>query len=450
LSRYLATLTGSLTLALIGSLTLASATSLAGDTETSQRLPLKSRAATTAGTRLSKAKPRAKKTAPVAARSHATGSDTTGNHAAGAKQASAKTPARVPLKQTSYNAVAGAAALHRRPASTRQRWSPWTEPTFGDPTAGDNAAGDDPVVRRAAVQALGSYNGTAVVADPETGRILTIVNQNLAETGAYQPCSTIKLVVSLASLSENIIDPYTPMHITRRFALSMTQALAKSNNAYFARLGEELGFERVLRYAKLLGLGEKAGLDLPGERAGVLPATVPESGVGMMTSFGDGIRLTALELASIVSSVANGGTLYYLQYPRDEEEIRNFQPRVKRYLDIANLIPLVKPGMEGAVEYGTARRANVEQEDPLAGKTGTCTDTTNPGVHLGWFGSFDDGPKGKLVVVVLLTGGRGVSGPIAAGIAGDLYRNLAHEAYALRDHVLLSPARLVTMQSCCR
>jgi penicillin-binding protein 2 len=437
LPRYLAII-------LTGSLTLASATAFAGDTETTQRLLPK----TTASTTLSKAKPHAKRTTPAAARSHATGS-----HAAGASQASAKTPAGTPVKQASYTTTAtagGAAALHRKSASTRQRWSPWTEPTFGDPTAGDNAAGDDPVVRRAAVEALGSYNGTAVVADPETGRILTIVNQNLAKTGAYQPCSTIKLVVSLASLSENIIDPYSPMHITRRFAMSMTQALAKSNNVYFARLGEELGFERVVRYAKLLGLGEKAGLDLDGEKAGVLPDTVPESGVGMMTSFGDGIRLTALELASIVSSVANGGTLYYLQYPRNEEEIRNFQPRVKRYLDIANLIPLVKPGMEGAVEYGTARRANVEQEDPLAGKTGTCTDTTNPGVHLGWFGSFNDGPKGKLVVVVLLTGGRGVSGPIASGIAGDLYRNLAHEAYALRDHVLLSPARLVTMQSCCR
>jgi penicillin-binding protein 2 len=429
---------------LVGSLTLASTAAFAGDTETSHRLLPKAAAQTTATTTLSKAKLHAKRTTPAAVHSHPTAS-----HAARASQASAKTPTGTPLKQASYTA-AGGTALHRRPASTRQRWSPWTEPTFGDPTAGDNAAGDDPAVRRAAVEALGSYNGTAVVADPETGRILTIVNQNLAKTGAYQPCSTIKLVVSLASLSENIIDPYSPMHITRRFAMSMTQALAKSNNVYFARLGEELGFERVVRYAKLLGLGEKAGLDLDGEQAGVLPATVPESGVGMMTSFGDGIRLTALELASIVSSVANGGTLYYLQYPRNEEEIRNFQPRVKRYLDIANLIPLVKPGMEGAVEYGTARRANVEQEDPLAGKTGTCTDTTNPGVHLGWFGSFNDGPKGKLVVVVLLTGGRGVSGPIAAGIAGDLYRNLAHEAYALRDHVLLSPARLVTMQSCCR
>lgn len=424
-------------LILIGSLTLATTLGSAGTTETS--LPPKSAARTTATT-ASKAKPQAKKNAPASTASHPTA----------ARQTHAKAPASSLVKLPASSTTAGATGLHRKPASAHHQWSPWSEPTFSDPTAGDTAEGDDPIVRRAAVEALGSYNGTAVVADPLTGRILSIVNQNLAKTGAFQPCSTIKLVVSLASLSENIIDPMTPMHITRQFALSMTQALARSNNVYFARLGEELGFERVVRYAKLLGLGEKAGLDLEGERAGALPDTVPESGVGMMTSFGDGIRLTALELASIVSSVANGGTLYYLQYPRNEEEIRNFQPRVKRYLDIADLIPLVKPGMEAAVQYGTARRASVEQEDPLAGKTGTCTDTTNPGVHLGWFGSFNDGPRGKLVVVVLLTGGRGVSGPIAAGIAGNLYRNLSREEYAPRNQVLLSPARLVTMQSCCR
>src|ERR1700686_2426648 len=59
-------------------------------------------------------------------------------------------------------------------------FSPWTEPTFGDSTAGDLVDGEDLVVRRAAVQALGPFNGTVIAADPNTGRILTIVNQKLA------------------------------------------------------------------------------------------------------------------------------------------------------------------------------------------------------------------------------------------------------------------------------
>lgn len=436
-------------LALLNSLILTAAASPAGTTETTHKPQLKSttQARTTRLHASASMKARTSQSAAVSK-----GSAASHGSLAASRRMHARRAATGAVKPASYTTTR-AAVIHGTSTSVRRRraaWSPWTEPTFGDPTVGDNAEGEDPAVRRAAVEALGQYNGTVVVADPLTGRILSIVNQKLAMTGAFQPCSTIKVVVSLASLSENIVDPTTPMHITRRMAMSMTQALAKSNNVYFARLGEELGFERVLRYARLFGLGEKAGLDLEGEQPGVLPETVPEGGVGMMTSFGEGIRLTALELASIVASVANGGTLYYLQYPRNQQEIASFQPRVKRYLDIANLIPEVKPGMEGAVEYGTARRASVEQEDPLAGKTGTCTDTTHPGVHLGWFGSFNDSARSKLVVVVLLTGGRGVSGPIAAGIAGNLYRNLAREEYALQQQLFLSPVRLVTMQSCCR
>ena len=99
-----------------------------------------------------------------------------------------------------------------------------------------------------------------------------------------------------------------------------------------------------------------------------------------------------------------------------------FVPRVKRQLDIGSLIPELKPGMRAAVEYGTAHRA--QQDEPIAGKTGTCTDSHT---HLGWFGSFNDVGNNKLVVVVLLTGGRPAIGPLAAGVAGEVYRNLAAE-----------------------
>ena len=141
----------------------------------------------------------------------------------------------------------------------------------------------------------------------------------------------------------------------------------------------------------------------------------------MMTSFGEGITLTPLQLASTISAVANGGTLYWLQYPRDQEEIQNFVPRIKRHLPIQDLIPELKPGMLGAVEFGTARRAAYDPNEPIFGKTGTCTDRASP-THLGWFGSFNDVGNKKLVVVVLLTGGRPVSGPVASGIAGQVYR----------------------------
>ncbi len=284
-------------------------------------------------------------------------------------------------------------------------------------------------------------NGTVVVTNPTTGRVLTIVNQKLAYQSGYQPCSTVKVPVALAALSESIIDRQTLIRVYGRTTFDMTTALARSNNQYFAALGQRLGFERVSYYAKLFGLGEKAGLDIEGEHAGLLTPTVPKSGIGMMTSFGDGISMTPLELAALMGAVANGGTLYYLQYPKSQAEGESMLPRVKRKLDIADWIPEIKPGMMGAVEYGTARRIGFDPNEPIYGKTGTCTDSRSP-THLGWFGSFAEVGKNKLVVVVLLTGGRIVSGPAASGVAGQVYKNLGLTTYFTAGRQT-SPAGLV-------
>jgi len=309
------------------------------------------------------------------------------------------------------------------PAPAHIPGGPWRVPNYAESTEGDSIDGDDMQVRRAAVDALGRLNGSVVVADPETGRVLTIVNQKLAFKSGFEPCSTIKVPVALAALSESIVDRDTVIRIYGSTTVGMTQALAKSNNYYFASLGEKLGFDRFHYYAKLFGLGEKAGLGIEGEQAGTLTRETPSNGgVGMMTSFGEGITLTPLQLTAIMSAVANGGTLYYLQYPRGQRDLLELTPRVKRRLDIAQLIPDIKPGMSGAVEYGTARRAG-DAHETIYGKTGTCTDPHSP-THLGWFGSFTEAGNQKLVVVVLLTGGKLVSGGAAAAVAGSVYKEL--------------------------
>jgi cell division protein FtsI/penicillin-binding protein 2 len=323
------------------------------------------------------------------------------------------------------------------------RGGPWTEPTFADSTAGDFVDGEDLTIRRAAVEALGPYNGSVVVVDPETGRVLSMVNQRVALGTGFQPCSTIKVSVALAGLKEKVIAPETKLRLGG-MRMDLTYALAHSNNYYFASLGSKLGFEKVSYYSHLFGYGEKAGLNIPGEQSGHYPAAPPKNGgVGMLTSFGEEIQQTPLQLAALMSAVANGGTLYYLQYPRSQAEAKEFVPRVKRKLDIDELIPVVKPGMRGAVEFGTAHRAR--EDGPIAGKTGTCSENHT---HLGWFGSFNDIGKRKLVVVVLLTGGRPVSGPAAAGIAGDLYRRLDDQKY-FASSAPLTPAALVSTQICC-
>ena len=74
-----------------------------------------------------------------------------------------------------------------------------------DQVDGDITAGEDPIVRAAAIDALGNMNGTVVSIDPDSGRILAMVNQKLALSAGAQPCSTIKVAVALAALSENVI-----------------------------------------------------------------------------------------------------------------------------------------------------------------------------------------------------------------------------------------------------
>lgn len=325
--------------------------------------------------------------------------------------------------------------------------NPWSSPTFADSTIGDSVDGEDLVVRRAAVQALGPYNGTVVVTDPNSGRLLTIVNQKLAFQSGFQPCSTIKVVAALAGLNEGLIEQNTLLRIGRRKTIDLTDALAHSNNAFFSAVGYKLGYDRIIHYAQLFGLGEKASLDLEAEQPGSLASAPPNDGLGMMTSFGEGIYMTPLELAGLMTVVANGGTLYYLQHPSTQEASEQFIPRVKRQIDIAQWLPVIKPGMMGAVEYGTARRAAYNHDEPIFGKTGTCTDGRSP-THLGWFGSYNEIGKNKLVVVVLLTGGRPVNGPVASGIAGAVYRNLSAENYFEQTHSI-SPVALVSTQSCC-
>ena len=352
-------------------------------------------------------------------------------------------PAKKKKKAVATKAVAMNVVSTRRPIRTKAKRiaiGPWRVPNYADSTEGDFIDGEDLAVRRAAVDALGRMNGTIVVTDPNTGRILTIVNQKVAFQSGYQPCSTIKVPVALAALSENVIERQTLIRVYGRTTFNLTTALARSNNQYFASLGQRLGFERVSYYARLFGLGEKAGLDIEPEHAGILPAVVPKSGIGMMTSFGDGISLTPLEYAALIGAVANGGTLYYLQYPHSQTEAQSLIPRVKRRLDIDEWIPEIKPGMMGAVEYGTARRIGFDPNEPIYGKTGTCTDSRSP-THLGWFGSFTELGKNKLVVVVLLTGANLVSGPAASGVAGQVYKNLGIENYFAQDH-RTSPAAM--------
>src|SRR5262249_36922142 len=220
--------------------------------------------------------------------------------------------------------------------------------------------------RTAATEAVGNSTGGWGWAAPNRGRFLSIVNQKRALSRAFTPCSTFKPVVAAAALKEGIISGNTRIQAETRFRyyygtsrINVAQALAYSSNEFFAKMGEMLGFRRVSQDAREFGLGEKAGLNIPNESPGVFPLAPPkEGGVGLLTSFGQDIEYTPLQLAAVVSAIANGGTLYYLQYPRTPEEIGSFHPEVRRRLvDIAPYLPQVREGMAAAVREGTGRLA---------------------------------------------------------------------------------------------
>jgi membrane carboxypeptidase/penicillin-binding protein len=279
---------------------------------------------------------------------------------------------------------AATASPRSHAAATRRRHRYYerfhTSSFAADITEGDVTGGEDPVVRQAAIDALGNMNGTVVAIEPTSGRVLAMVNQKLALASGAQPCSTIKLSVALAALSEGVIDKQTEVALGGRTRMNLTEALAHSNNAYFEAVGRKLGFEKVQYYAHQFGLGELAGYHIPGEHLGTYPEEeIPAKlgGVSKMCSFGEGISMTPLQLGALVTAISNGGTLYYLQHPTSPDAVASFQPRVKRHLDIEPVIPELSDGMAGAVAYGTARSLRLNFNEESDGSPPTPTPTSD-------------------------------------------------------------------------
>jgi cell division protein FtsI/penicillin-binding protein 2 len=345
--------------------------------------------------------------------------------------ATVNTVKKAPAHPAAHAVVHAAAKPVARPTVTHKRLTRATVlgvPTFADSAKGDIGTFDDPIVRDAAITGLGRYNGSVVAVNPNTGRVLSIVNQKLAYSSGFIPCSTIKPVIAIAALEESVITRDSMIQVAPRRYLNLVEALAHSNNAFFEELGRRMGFETVSHYARMMGLGELSGYGLTSEQPGILPSEPPKNGgVARMSSFGEGIQITPLQLASVVSTLANGGTIYYLQYPQSAQDAEAFEPRIKRKLDIASLVPDIRDGMLAAVLYGTARLSwGGEGEQPL-GKTGTCSDSAS---RVGWFVSYADQAHPKIVLAVLMRGHSAVvKGPFAAEIAGRIYKRLNEKNY---------------------
>ena len=286
--------------------------------------------------------------------------------------------------------------------------------------AKDDLTGEDPEVRRVAVQALGNHAGTVVVMDPMTGRVYSVVNQEWGLRRGFKPCSTIKLVTGVAGLSENVIPPIDTANDGYR--TDLTSALAHSDNPFFEQVGSRIGFDKMVNYAKELGLGEKTGANVPIEFPGRLPEMKPGFIERRMFSYADGFEVTPLQLGTLVSAMANGGKLLTPQIPRTAKEQSKLNVKVRRQIPVnADIWQRMVPGMVGAVNYGSGRKA-YDPTQTVAGKTGTCIGS---GGWVGLFTSYAPLANPRLAVVVIAQG-TDARRHFPAAVAGEIYRELNH------------------------
>jgi cell division protein FtsI/penicillin-binding protein 2 len=279
-----------------------------------------------------------------------------------------------------------------------------------------SASAWDVAVGQAARTALGRAQGAVVAMDPRTGRVHALVNPALGMQRAFQPCSVFKIVVGIAGLSEGVITPTTTFRCDKgcwnwagHGTIDLRRALAVSCNPYFQWVGEQLGYEKVQRYAHLLGLGEPSGINLTGETAGFVPAFVKPEAVPHLSSHADGIETSAVQLAVLISATVNGGVIVKPQVSGPVD----FEPRERWRLPETTRLEGLAAGFAGAVNEGSASAA-FDAEVAVAGKTGTCA-------QLGWFASYAPADHPELVVVVFLKHG---SGHGASAVAGRIFRDL--------------------------
>ena len=281
-----------------------------------------------------------------------------------------------------------------------------------------SASSFDLAVGEASRRAVAANGGAVVAMDPRTGRVLAVVNPSRALLRAYQPCSVFKIVVAIAGLSEGAITPETTYTCRKgcwswpgHGPIDLRRALAVSCNPYFEWIGERIGYEKVQRYAHLLGLGEPSGINLTGEAAGRVPAFVSPAAVGHLSSHAAGIQTSAVQLAVLLSATINGGIVFQPQVGGTE----GFVPKERWRLPDGTRMEGLTEGFVGAVNEGSATSA-FDPDIVVAGKTGTCS-------RLGWFASYAPADNPSLVLVVFLPRG---SGHGASAVAGRIYQELFH------------------------
>ncbi len=313
-------------------------------------------------------------------------------------------------------------------------------------------------------KALGARIGAAVVLDPHNGEILSMVsypsfdaNQFYGPGGAdyftevsldprgsfinrtiqaqESPASTFKVLMSAAVLEEDAFDPEATVFCPGYYMVgdtvfrchkehghgdvNLAVALAESCNVYFYTIGNEhLGIESIIDYSRIMGLGERTGVDLPNERAGLIPT--PEwkqrtygdgwrPGDTVNTSIGQGFVLTTpLQLANAVATIINRGVVYRPHVVREIRDpvsgaiVEDYQPEVLRTAPVSDeTFALVQEAMRGVALDGTPEVV-LTTNAPVGGKTGTSQTISDERKHSWFIGFAPKGPGSSEYVVTVV------------------------------------------------
>jgi cell division protein FtsI (penicillin-binding protein 3) len=308
--------------------------------------------------------------------------------------------------------------------------------------------------------------GMIVVQDPWTGEILAMASrpglsltrekrpatqelQIPAVHWVFEPGSTLKVVTAAAALEENVVKPQETFYCENgqwKFmdirihdhepekTLTFAQVMERSSNIGTAKVGLRLGATKMHDYLRAFGLGSRTGSEIPGEGAGLLPPLAKWSGVSLpVISFGQGVSVTAVQLAGIYSAIANGGVVLE---PRIFLEAANAQGEQRRWVSPSEVRRVVSRAtaekvtkmLEGVVTRGTGQAARLDGWN-IAGKTGTAqkvdpaTKRYSPDKFIASFCGFVPAAKPRLTIVVILDEPQGLSW--GGYNAGPVFRNVA-------------------------
>jgi beta-lactamase regulating signal transducer with metallopeptidase domain/beta-lactamase class D len=280
----------------------------------------------------------------------------------------------------------------------------------------DDVSKENPRFRKIVLERLKGHRGSVIVMNPCTGQIYTIVNQDWAFRREWSAASTFKMITSLAGIEENQLKESSKgFGYDSSTQMNLAKALAVYNNDYFKSLGQNLGSDTLIKYSKQFGLGEKTGINFPGEIGGYVPAEMRQENSGLMGVAGGRIQVTPLQLAVFVSAIYNGGKILAPQAGNDSviaQERGNLSIR-------ESSVEELKKGLRAAVEIGTGKRAGQENYK-VSGKTGTIS---NKEKDIGLFASYGVNNNSEMVIVVVLEG-KNVKGAVAAEVAGKIYNSI--------------------------